>query len=368
VGHSEKVAGETNQILEPHRLESQFGAELDELGRHRLVEEVVAGDDGHRYVAVVARCSESAKKAESVEDRHAQVENNRVRVAFSGLLQPSFGVHRRSYVVSLEAEHPRKRLRDSLIVIDDKNFRPAGVMCRRVHWHAILRDVPEVGHKTKRRTSPPEAWGIHAKIARLISAIQLVGGAYVSPILVRPVREQLEHDRVIRLLQAKSRRRYEAGINPGGEQNAGVGGGTSVMYPDLVLQSPQRGHRLQAVVEVETGESVNHLEALAQWAHFGKLRVPFHLYVPAGMVDVARRLCEDNQIHVSEIWSFHSIGDQVRFTLVHRSREPVAASSRTASPRRAESSPRKRTARAVKGRTHGRAKGAKKPARATKRK
>ena len=41
----------------------------------------------------------------------------------------------------------------------------------------------------------------------------------MSPILVRPVREQLEHDRVIRLLQAKNRRRYEAGINPGAEQN-----------------------------------------------------------------------------------------------------------------------------------------------------
>src|SRR5512135_865697 len=84
----------------------------------------------------------------------------------------------------------------------------------------------------------------------------------VSPILVRPVREQLEHDRVIRLLQAKSRRKYEAVINPGNERNASVGTGPSALYPDLLLQSLERGHRLQAVVEVETGESVNHLEAL----------------------------------------------------------------------------------------------------------
>jgi hypothetical protein len=150
----------------------------------------------------------------------------------------------------------------------------------------------------------------------------------VSPILVRPVREQLEHDRVIRLLQAKNRRRFEVGINPGAELNVPVGTGPSAVYPDLVLQSPERGHRVQAVVEVETGESVNHLEALAQWAHYGRLRVPFHLYVPAGMVDVARRLCEDNQIHVSEIWSYHAIGDQVRFTLVHRSREVPAGAAR----------------------------------------
>ena len=44
----------------------------------------------------------------------------------------------------------------------------------------------------------------------------------MSPILVRPVREQLEHDRIIHQLQAKFRRKYEAGINPGAEQNAPV--------------------------------------------------------------------------------------------------------------------------------------------------
>jgi hypothetical protein len=143
----------------------------------------------------------------------------------------------------------------------------------------------------------------------------------LSPILVRPVREQLEHDRIIRQLHAKFRRRYEAGMNPGTEQNAAVGSAPNAVYPDLVLLSQERGHRLQVVVEVETGESVNHLEALAQWAHFSKLRAAFHLYVPAGMVEVARRLCEDNHIFVAEIWSYHTVGDEVRFTIVHRSRE-----------------------------------------------
>jgi hypothetical protein len=149
----------------------------------------------------------------------------------------------------------------------------------------------------------------------------------VSPILVRPVREQLEHDRLIRLLQNKSRRRYETSVNLGAEQNSAVKSGALSVYPDVLLFSQNRGHKLEAVIEVETGESVNHLEALAQWAHFGRLRAAFYLYIPAGMVDVARRLCEENHIHVNEIWSYHSVGDQVRFTLVHRSRElaPVAS-------------------------------------------
>ena len=143
----------------------------------------------------------------------------------------------------------------------------------------------------------------------------------MSPILVRPVREQLEHDRIIRQLQAKFRRKYEALINPGAEQNAPIGAGPQALYPDVVLLSPDRGRKLQGVIEVETGESVNHLEALAQWSHLSKARAPFHLYVPAGMVDVARRLCEDNHIYVSEIWSYHAIGDQMRFTMVHRNKE-----------------------------------------------
>jgi hypothetical protein len=168
----------------------------------------------------------------------------------------------------------------------------------------------------------------------------------VSPILVRPVREQLEHDRIIRLLHGKSRRRFEAGMNPGIERNVPVGSGPAAVYPDLVLLSTERGRKLQAVVEVETGESVNHLEALAQWAPFSRLRAPFHLYVPSGMVDVARRLSEDNQIHINEIWSYHMVGDEVRFTLVQRSREVAASKGRAAAaPRRKAAPPAKRPAR-----------------------
>ena len=154
----------------------------------------------------------------------------------------------------------------------------------------------------------------------------------MSPILVRPVREQLEHDRIIRLLHAKFRRKYEAVMNPGVEQNMPVAEGVTALFPDLVLLSQDRGHKLQVIVEIETGESVNHLEALAQWAHYGRVRAAFHLYVPAGMVDVARRLTEDNQIHVAEIWSYHVVGDEPRFTLVHRSREAISAQARKSPP------------------------------------
>ena len=140
----------------------------------------------------------------------------------------------------------------------------------------------------------------------------------MSPILVRPVREQLEHDRVIRLLQADlAKKKVEVGINPGAEQNAAVGGSSRKEFPDAVLYSTEKGKKLIAVVEVETAESVNHLEAMSQWAHLARLKVPFHLYVPTASVDVARRLSQDHAIPVTEIWSYHQVGEQFRFTLIH---------------------------------------------------
>lgn len=165
------------------------------------------------------------------------------------------------------------------------------------------------------------------------------------PILVRPVREQLEHDRVIRFLQAKLKRRHEVTTNIGEEQNAGVQSGNLMLYPDLVLNALGRGRRMEAVIEVETNESVNHLEAMAQWANLGRSRIPFHLYVPASAVEMARRLCADHQVSVAEIWSYHAIGDQIRFTMVHRAPAAHPPAKRAAVERPARAAATRPTAR-----------------------
>jgi len=179
----------------------------------------------------------------------------------------------------------------------------------------------------------------------------------VSPILVRPVREQLEHDRVIRLLQPRYKRRFAVGINPGGEQTTPVGAGPDAQYPDLVLTSTGPGRKLAGVVEVETGESVNQLEAMAQWARFGRLPVEFALYVPAVALSVAKRLCADHHVGVTEIWTYHTVGDQVRFSQVHRA--PIEAKLSAA---RAAAAELKRAATAGGSKPAGRSK-AKTPAR-----
>ena len=145
-------------------------------------------------------------------------------------------------------------------------------------------------------------------------------------IYVRPVREQIEHDRVIRYLQSKLKRKYDVAMNVGTEQSAAsVKGPMGMLFPDLVLTTTDRGKKLAGVIEVETGESVHHLEAMAQWAPFGRLRVPFHLYVPVASADIAKRLAADLGAHVTELWSFHSIGDQIRLTLVQKTALPGEA-------------------------------------------
>ena len=170
----------------------------------------------------------------------------------------------------------------------------------------------------------------------------------MSPILVRPVREQLEHDRIIRLLQARLKRRHEVAVNIDPDHTVPVKIGTVQLFPDLVLTAADHGRKLEGTVEVETAESVNHLEAMSQWAHLGRAKVPFHLYVPASCVEIARRLATENHVNVSELWSFHTIGDQTRFTLVQRSAPSEPARKKAeATPKTAAAKPKSK-ATAVK--------------------
>jgi hypothetical protein len=148
----------------------------------------------------------------------------------------------------------------------------------------------------------------------------------LSPIFVRPVREQLEHDRLIRFLAVRYKRKFEVATNIGEELTTPVKIGTASFFPDLVLTA---GKKLGGVVEVESGESVNNLEAMAQWVHFARARVPFHLYVPVHVYDAARRLCEANQARVAEIWTYRPSSEG--FDLVRMFHDSTAGQARGAS-------------------------------------
>lgn len=161
----------------------------------------------------------------------------------------------------------------------------------------------------------------------------------MSPIFVRPVREQLEHDRLIRFLQAKHKRKFEVAVNLGDERVAPLKVGTLTVYPDLILTA---GRKIAGVIEVETGESVNNLEAMAQWVHFGRARVPFHLYVPVSAYDVARRLCESNKADVAELWTYRPAAEG--FDLVRMLHNPSAGTGRSGGARASSKSAKKKPA------------------------
>lgn len=149
----------------------------------------------------------------------------------------------------------------------------------------------------------------------------------MSPIFIRPAREQHEHDRLIRHLQSKYAKKFEVIANAGDEQLGPVRLGALTLHPDLVLMS---GKKLAGLVEVESAESVNNLEAMAQWVHFANARVPFHLYVPVIAYEAARRLADTYQARITEIWTYRPSVEG--FDLVRMHYDAAAAMARSVRP------------------------------------
>lgn len=179
------------------------------------------------------------------------------------------------------------------------------------------------------------------------SKVSTCGGP-LTAIILRSFREQQEHDRVVRLLQSRLRRRYSVSVNVRKEKTAPVRAAGNVMYPDLTLTSTEGSRRLHGVVEVETAQSINDLEAKAEWVNLGKVRGAFYLYVPSGTAEIALRLCQDNEIAVTEIWSYNAVGTQMRFTMAHRvapkrkeRRQPISSKKQPIKVSRSKSVPQK---------------------------
>jgi hypothetical protein len=95
-------------------------------------------------------------------------------------------------------------------------------------------------------------------------------------------------------------------MNVGDEQVVPVKIGPGTYYPDLILMD---GKRLAGLVEVESAESVNKLEAMAEWVTFSRAKAPLHLYVPVQAYDAARRLWEANQARPAEVWTYRTLVD-----------------------------------------------------------
>ena len=172
----------------------------------------------------------------------------------------------------------------------------------------------------------------------------------LTPILIRPIREQVQHDRIIRHLQTRWRRRFSVAINPGEIRETSIKIRGINLYPDLVLTASKSSNRIIGLIEVETAESVNHLEAMAEWTHMSAVRGSFYLYVPAGLADITARLCQINKIKVSEIWAYYTVGKNIGYSLFYRSSQETRAIKLRAlqASKRKESSKKTKATRGAK--------------------
>ena len=120
--------------------------------------------------------------------------------------------------------------------------------------------------------------------------------------LRRDPEEQRLHDVVAVALGAQYERLgHPVFVNRGPKKSMGVQG----KYPDVVVMK-RRGNAVMHVIEVETGASVNAVEAARQWTEYDEVYERWFLAVPKHSRAVAKRLIGEHDLQRVELitWSF----------------------------------------------------------------
>jgi hypothetical protein len=105
---------------------------------------------------------------------------------------------------------------------------------------------------------------------------------------------QTLHDRVIQVASDQlDRTNHDVYINPSSQHNAWIGDN----YPDIIMT--KKGNMIpEFIIEVETAESVNIIEATNQWKKYAaEIKASFYLLVPLSHKNEAINLCK--QIGIS---------------------------------------------------------------------
>jgi len=102
------------------------------------------------------------------------------------------------------------------------------------------------------------------------------------------------HDNVIQAATSRlDSKNYDIYTNPGSSKRNGIGGN----YPDIILT--KKGERtVKFIIEVETADSVNIIEATNQWKKYAtEIKASFYILVPLASKNLAIKLCK--QIGIS---------------------------------------------------------------------
>ncbi len=105
----------------------------------------------------------------------------------------------------------------------------------------------------------------------------------------RTINTQSIHDAVIRFAASHfDLTNHDVFINPGIEHNAWIGNN----YPDIILVKKD-STTVEFIIEVETADSVNIVEASNQWKKYAtEIKASFYLLVPLAQKNAAINLCK----------------------------------------------------------------------------
>jgi len=111
-----------NRVTLHHLTYKDLRAQFPELGRHAIVQKIVAGYDGDRRGAVFVAGAQAAQEAQPIDQRHPQVEDDRVRLVMFSLEQSFFRADRGSNRVAFQAQHSREGLCYPFIIVNNQDF------------------------------------------------------------------------------------------------------------------------------------------------------------------------------------------------------------------------------------------------------
>ena len=116
----------------------------------------------------------------------------------------------------------------------------------------------------------------------------------------RNYQSQSLHDKVIQVASAQlNKTNHDVFINPGSQKNVWIGNN----YPDIIM-TKKGTMSAEFIIEVETAESVNIVEATFQWKKYAtEIRASFYVLVPATHKNLAITLCK--QVGISARCCFY---------------------------------------------------------------
>jgi hypothetical protein len=109
-----------HKILNPQGLEANVGPQIAKLGKHGVVQALVAGDNHYWSLPMRLNGAQAIQKAQSVDERHPQIEDNGVGISRFDLAKSGFGIRGAANVVAFQLQDTGERLPRGIVVIHNQ--------------------------------------------------------------------------------------------------------------------------------------------------------------------------------------------------------------------------------------------------------